>query len=217
MMIKTVVDLRGSFGPARDQDPRPTCLAFAASDAHAAARALPWQDLSTEWAYYHAIQRGGTHPDDGTTLEAMLDAIKLDGQPPEGVWPYIQTHVTDLSKWKPPAPCPTIFFRDNGGCGATPAEIISQLDAGNPVLTIMTTSNAFYRPDKDGVVDSLEPTVPDRLHAVISAGYGEANARQFILVRNSWGEGWGLQGYAWLSTNYLIPRLVGAAIMTTEL
>ena len=35
-MIKSLVDLRGNFGPARDQNPRPTCMAFAASDAHAA-------------------------------------------------------------------------------------------------------------------------------------------------------------------------------------
>jgi len=27
-MIKSLVDLRGSFGPARDQNPRPTCMAF---------------------------------------------------------------------------------------------------------------------------------------------------------------------------------------------
>ena len=32
-------DLRGQFGPARDQEGRETCLAFAMSDAHAAARA----------------------------------------------------------------------------------------------------------------------------------------------------------------------------------
>ncbi len=34
-------DLRFRFGTARDQGARPTCLAFAASDTHAALR-TPW-------------------------------------------------------------------------------------------------------------------------------------------------------------------------------
>ena len=60
-MIKILVDLRNNLGPARDQDPRPTCMAFAASDAHAAARD-GWEPLSTEWAYYHALKRDGGLP-----------------------------------------------------------------------------------------------------------------------------------------------------------
>ena len=60
-MIKSVVDLRGDLGPARDQDPRPTCMAFAASDAHGAARD-GWEPLSTEWAYYHALKRDSGLP-----------------------------------------------------------------------------------------------------------------------------------------------------------
>jgi len=35
MAIDVVCDIRHRFGPARDQGMRPTCLAFAVSDAHA--------------------------------------------------------------------------------------------------------------------------------------------------------------------------------------
>jgi hypothetical protein len=41
MAIDILCDIRPRFGPARDQGPRPTCLAFAISDAHAALRE-PW-------------------------------------------------------------------------------------------------------------------------------------------------------------------------------
>ena len=51
-------DLRGRFGPARDQGLRPTCLAFATSDAHAAVRDTTWCRLSCEYLYYHAKQAG---------------------------------------------------------------------------------------------------------------------------------------------------------------
>ena len=49
-------DLGFLFGTARDQGDRPTCLAFAASDAHAALRA-GWEPLSCEYAFYQAQRR----------------------------------------------------------------------------------------------------------------------------------------------------------------
>lgn len=58
-------DLRGRFGAARDQGGRETCLAFALSDTHAAARGLPWSPLSCEYLFYHAKQRDKTPPHGG--------------------------------------------------------------------------------------------------------------------------------------------------------
>jgi hypothetical protein len=214
-MIKSIVDLRGSFGTARDQNPRPTCLAFAASDAHAGARPA-WEPLSAEWAYYHAVKRDGGLPHEGATLNAMLAAVKSDGQPAESHWAYIKAPITDVSTWKPPASPAQLFFRDHGPCGATVQQVIEQLNVGTPVLMTMTLSDAFYRPDADGVIAANEPTDPKRRHAVVAVGHGERGAAGLVLIRNSWGEAWGLKGYAWIATDYLAPRLTGAAIMTTE-
>jgi len=88
MSVDILRDLRSEFGPARDQDQRPTCSAFAASDTHAGLRS-GWDPLSAEWAYYHAVRRDGGKPDDGATLGSMLKALELDGQPHESGWPYI--------------------------------------------------------------------------------------------------------------------------------
>lgn len=215
-MIKTLVDLRGHFGPARDQNPRPTCLAFAASDAHAALRA-GWEPLSAEWAYYHALKRDGGRPEEGATLGGMLAAIKSDGQPVEVEWPYIKAPITDLKSWKPPGRARELFFRDHGTCSVTVQDVIGELDAGYAVLITMTLSDAFYRPTRDGVVERTEPIDRKRRHAVVAVGHGERGSNRFVLIRNSWGEAWGLQGYAWVSIDYLTPRLTGAAIMTSEL
>jgi hypothetical protein len=215
-MIESLVDLRGNFGPARDQNPRPTCLAFAASDAHAAARP-GWEPLSAEWAYYHALKRDGGRPHEGATLGAMLVTIKSDGQPVENEWPYIKAPITDIKSWKPPGPASQLFFRDHGTCGVRVQDVIDQLNAGSAVLITMTLSDAFFRPTVEGLIDANEPTDPKRRHAVVAVGHGERGVSRFMLIRNSWGEAWGLKGYAWLSVDYLTPRLTGAAIMTTEL
>ncbi|WOH63693.1 C1 family peptidase [Bradyrhizobium sp. BWA-3-5] len=214
-MIKTIVDLRGSFGAARDQNPRPTCLAFAASDTHAALRP-GWNPLSAEWAYYHAVKRDGGLPQDGSTLVSMLATIKCDGQPAESEWPYIQSATIDISSWLPPASPSELFFRDHAACGAALQDVVDQLDSSVPVLITMTLSDAFYIPEA-GVVDRVEAIDPKRRHAVVAVGYGERAGKRAILIRNSWGEGWGLEGYAWLAEHYLAPRLTEVVILTKEL
>jgi hypothetical protein len=214
-MIKSLVDLRGSFGPARDQNPRPTCMAFAASDAHAGARS-GWTPLSAEWAYYHAVKREGGLPHQGASLNAMLATIKSDGQPVEEEWPYSNVP-SDVASWAPPAPARQLFFRDHGLGALTVNDVIDQLNAGSPVLVTMTLSNAFFRPTAGGTVERIEPPDPKLRHAVVAVGYGERASTNFVLVRNSWGESWGIEGHAWISIDYLTPRLTGAAILTKEL
>jgi hypothetical protein len=89
MTPDVIVDLRNQFGPVRDQGARPTCMAFAASDAHSFARASV-DPLSAEYAFYHAVHRQ-LIPDrtKGVSFSAMVDAIATDGQPLESSWPYL--------------------------------------------------------------------------------------------------------------------------------
>src|SRR5208283_720238 len=103
-------DLRGLFGPVRDQGSRPTCLAFAASDTHAALRGR-WSPLSCEYAFFHAQRRGGRLPTVGAVLPEMLATLREDGQPAEASWPYLSILPSDLSYWKPPPVLTPIFRR----------------------------------------------------------------------------------------------------------
>ncbi len=191
-------DLRAEFGPARDQGQRPTCSAFAASDTHAGGRP-GWDPLSAEWAYYHAVRRDGGKPNDGATMGSMLKALELDGQPHEAGWPYISDPITDLAAWKPPSGVVPLFRRDGEFVPATIDEIISKLDGGVPVLMSISVSDAFYMPGNDGVIDSTEKPDPKRRHAVVAVGYGIRASERMILIRNSWGTDWGIEGYSWVT------------------
>lgn len=216
MPVDVSMDLRNQFGPARDQDPRPTCMAFAASDAHAAARP-GWIPLSVEWAYYHALQRDGGPPSGGVTMRSMLETLRFDGQPVEEAWPYIAAEITDTAKWMPPTFTSELLHRDSDSLDATLVAIRAKLDAGTPVLMIMSVSSSFdYGWDDDFVVTGAELPDPKRRHAVVAVGHGTREGKPLLLIRNSWGEGWADAGYAWIDFEYLKLRLLQASVLTKE-
>ncbi len=200
-------DLRDRFGPARDQGGRETCLAFAMSDAHAAAIGEPWSPLCCEYLFYHAKQRDKTPAHQGTTVPAIRAALEIDGQPIETDWPYLTALPTDLKMWKPPAKIGTLFRRKSKRNGTAFDEIWDAVEADSPALVCMTLSGAFFGPNKDGVIDSDEAVDPDVRHAVLAVATGKWGKKKLMLVRNSWGNTWGLSGYAWLSERYMIPRI----------
>src|ERR1700741_3543585 len=126
MAIYILCDIRHRFGPARDQGARPTCLAFAISDAHAALRE-PWTALSCEFAFYHAQRRAGRPPTAGARLPEMLATLKEDGQPLESDWPYLASLPSDLDSYRPPENL-AVFRRNGESRPVGVDEIIARLD-----------------------------------------------------------------------------------------
>lgn len=206
--------LGGLFGPVRDQGARPTCLAFAASDLHAGVREA-WTPLSCEFLFYHAQCRAGRPPTVGATLPATLDALRYDGQPREGGWPYLDVLPTDVALWRPPPDAGEVYRRAGEERPDMISEIVAMLDRGRSVLVLLYLSVSFDMAGPGGLVNPPVSERPDvtRRHAVIAVGYGVYESQHAILVRNSWGDGWGMGGHAWLTGSFLKPRLFGLAVL----
>jgi C1A family cysteine protease len=196
-------DLRSSFGNIRDQGARPTCVAFAVSDAHASARGVS-ELLSVEHLYFHAVVRtSGGHPNEGVSLTKTLEALRLDGQSVETGWPYLDALPADLTSWVAPSTAVPVFKRDRA---TRVASILAALDAGQPVVVTFMVSMAFCMAPA-GIVHPVTSDTDIDWHAVVAVGHGRIGTKPFILVRNSWGESWGDGGYGWVDLEYLSPRM----------
>jgi hypothetical protein len=92
-------------------------------------------------------------------------------------------------------------------------EIASWLDARQPVVLIMLIGERFYDPP-GGLITSGPNDADVDYHAVVAVGHGQSAAGgDCILIRNSWGEDWALEGYAWITASYLGARLTDTLVM----
>jgi hypothetical protein len=212
MSIEIRKDLRHLLGPARDQKQRPTCMAFASSDVHAAVRGVPFEELSTEFAYYHAAKRRPVFsPGAGVSMDNMIDAIREDGQPLESGWPYLEQLPADLSMYTPPAQ-PGDLFRRAGAIEQALDIAIARLDQGLPVVLAIEISVEFYTPRPGIPIRGAVNSQTVGRHAIAAVGHGVDSGEEVFLIRNSWGTTWGDQGHAWISRHYLQPRLMSIGV-----
>jgi hypothetical protein len=207
MDIKVVVDLRNQFGDIRDQGQRPTCMAFAASDAHSFACGNT-DPLSVEYAYFRAVQRrANSDRTTGVSFEAISEALSLDGQPLEASWPYI-LNLGINDPWVPPNNIGPLFYGNVTKITGGITDIYANLDIGHPVIVVMQISISFFTISDNTPLLGLTNEPPVNTHAVIAVGYGEATSGRCLLIRNSWDVRWGDGGYAWVHGDYLTPRLL---------
>ncbi len=214
MTLDIQQDLRSDLWPVRDQGRRPTCLSFAASAVHEQARG-DFNPLSVEWVFYHAAQRAGTGPGEGTTMPDTRQVLQDLGQPLEPIWPY-NVLLPSGTAWRPPAGVSLLFRCASDGCRTDLAQVRQLLDRGKPVVLALFVSGAFtaattwLRTGTEIILpDDGEPIDRQRGHAVVAVGHARFGSETLILIRNSWGPAWGADGHAWVRETYLSRRLFG--------
>ncbi|MBI3391801.1 MAG: cysteine protease [Nitrospirae bacterium] len=164
--------------------------------------------------------------DTGAFLRTTMGAVTLFGVPPEEYWQYV---VADYDK-EPAAFCYALaqnyqaisYYRlDPPG---TPGNVLlnqvkSNLAAGLPSMFGFTVYSSYTQAAATGKIPY--PTPGEKIvggHAIVAVGYDDGmkikntnpkavETTGALLIRNSWGTGWGSGGYGWLPYDYVVKGL----------
>jgi len=223
-MTKEVVDLSDRLGPVRDQGNRGTCLAFATTTAHEAARLRARggerEDLSEELLYWACKQIDGDFQS-GTRPESATRALRETGQAGAEHWPYDGTRDDTNSSYQPPADAVVTSALRRATVTPVPidvTELQKAVRSGHVVILAIELWDAFY--DADADADVLRAPNPAELlgdgHAVAVVGFDETKGT--LRLRNSWGpRDWGDGGHGWLATDALPVICFGAWKVTDDI
>lgn len=223
MTLKIDVDFREKLGAVRHQGRRPTCLSFAASDAHQYMRNHPLP-FCVEWLHYHAAQWAGNGTGRNTAIafQHACSVLHVIGQPEEAYWPYSGQWSTTES-WQPPSNMPRLWKCISSKCYASMDLIRAQINQFVPVVIGLYISDAFHI-QQDWIWSDLNVVLgmdlghgieKRRSHAVVIVGYGSFSGEPVMLIRNSWGPEWGSDGYAWVREAYLWQRIYYGFIISS--
>ena len=210
--VRRKVDLRARMPPVYDQGTLGSCT------ANALCACVQYLDPSLQgsrlFLYYNERDmEGSVCEDSGASLTDGVRSLRTVGLCPEDTWPYaIQNFAV-----KPPQTCYDAAklheLLNVHSVKTTVADMKAALDSGFPVVVGISIYASFESASvaRTGVVSM--PRKGEQLmggHAVCVVGYDD-ETRMWI-VRNSWGDGWGMAGYFTLPYAYLEdPKLSGDA------
>jgi C1A family cysteine protease len=221
-------DLREWCSPVEDQGALGSCTANAGVGlVEYYARRAFGRHIDASRLFLYKASRNLLHwsGDTGAFIRTAMGALVLFGVPPEEHWPY---KVESFDK-EPTAFC-YAFAQDYHAIqyyrldppDTSKEELLKQvrayIAAGLPAMFGFTVYSSIDTASEDGRIPF--PTEGERVvggHAICAVGYddkmrikdssGKRTTTGALLIRNSWGEGWGEKGYGWLPYEYVTRGL----------
>lgn len=217
--IKNIVDYRPYMSPVKDQGNLGSCVGFAVTalkefqenveyalereEGSDYVREIESYDLSEQWTYWNTKKIDPWGPSvEGTSIRYALKVLQKIGCPPEKAWRYTDDKI-NIGK---PESWSHLVARwnkiDSYWRLSTPEDIIASIRDLGPVVLGVGCYEEIFSPEPDGFVSY--PSQPQYCyggHAILACGYDKAKER--VLFKNSWSEGWGDGGYGWLGYDYI--------------
>jgi C1A family cysteine protease len=205
ILLPEIVDLRSKFPPIFNQGELGSCTANALCGV--IGYDLPDFIGSRLFLYYNERKLEDTIPDDsGASLTDGVRCLLKYGICPETDWPYNISLFTTT----PPNNC----YENASKHKAIEVKHINNnlnsmktsLAKGYPFVVGILLYESFEESavSSTGIVQMPNTETEELLggHAVVCVGYNDT--KKVWIMRNSWGTGWGDQGYFYLPYKYLI-------------
>lgn len=202
-------DFRNLQSPIRDQGCRGTCVAFAFTSGHEVVCA-DGVDLCEEFLHWAAKQQDGLAcMSVGTTLAAAASVLRGIGQPPEHSWPYDDSHDVTSADYKPSKQACQLALQRKLSSGQAFQPTVDTVHAAmvtsNVVVLGLQLFSTWHLVPGSGFISMPIPSDPVLSgHAVVVVGSASDHTHgDHFIIRNSWGEHWGLKGYGYLPSAYV--------------
>ena len=228
------VDLSGGLPPAYDQGQIGSCTANASAGAFEfALRKENLADFmpSRLFIYYNErAMEGHTGSDSGAQIRDGMASIAKQGVCPETEWPYDATPADPNTGQfpagardgeKPTALCYADALRNLATSYLRVSQDLDQmrgcLASGYPFVLGFTVYQSFETQQVAQTGEAQLPAPGEQVvggHAVLVTGYDDSQQR--FLVRNSWGTGWGKDGYFTIPYAYLTNPQLASDIWTVR-
>lgn len=159
-------------------------------------------------------QIGGYPEEEGAYMRDVCKAMHHFGVPREADWPY-QAHTDNAGRQRdtgqPRQRWLTNARRWRIGSYArvrTLDQMLTALHTVGPLFMAMTLHENFIAPDPEGIIP--EPSGPELGGHAMCILAATQSTRRFFVV-NSWGTGWGLAGYCWISFDHFLTKAASEA------
>lgn len=204
------VDLRKWCSPVENQRDIGSCVGNAVVGGLELLQIRNGQkliDLSRMFVYYNSrLMHGDAEQDSGTYIRIAMGTLSSIGTCSEAKWPYDTSNVFIRPTWGSyrEAYAHKIggYYRIDGDGQGRIDLIKSALERGNPVVFGCLVDAAFMNTGTDGVVAMPKPgRKVEGGHAMLIVGYKDGG--DTLIVRNSWGTGWGDDGYCYIPSDFL--------------
>ncbi len=199
--LPSEVDLRGQMPAVYNQGDIGSCTAnaiAAAFDFERGRQGMDFINPSRLFIYYNErLIEGDVSYDGGAQIRDGVKVVSRIGVVPEAMWPYIEADLyTEPPQQIYDAASDDLVLEYRR---VNPAHIRYVLAQGFPVIFGFTVFDSFMSIGPDGVMPLPQPDDSvDGGHAVLAAGYTQVGGDPYFIVRNSWGDGWGDQGYFYM-------------------
>jgi C1A family cysteine protease len=196
------VDLRDEQGPVYGQGALGSCTAFAITKGlHEHLRRKNGEHvapLSALFGYYETRRVAGHNvfKDTGGTIVEGMKALQLSGSAPDALWPY------DIAKFHIMPTVEAYMAAQDFKVKQTTQlagleDVKAALARGQSVAFGFVSVGKIMSPDANGVMPMPQPGDPIHGgHAMLAVGYDDT--KQHLIVRNSWGDKWGIAGFAYM-------------------